>query len=54
MEVYAGYLENTDHHVGLLLDALKDLQLLDDTLIYLIIGDNGASAEGRCRAPSTR
>ena len=26
MEVYAGYLENTDHHVGLLLDALEDLK----------------------------
>ena len=46
MEVYAGYLENTDHHVGLLLEALEDLQILNDTLIYVIIGDNGASAEG--------
>jgi arylsulfatase A-like enzyme len=46
MEVYAGYLENTDHHVGLLISALEDLQLLNDTLIYVIIGDNGASAEG--------
>ena len=46
MEVYAGFLENTDHHVGLLLDALDDLEILDDTLIYVIIGDNGASAEG--------
>jgi arylsulfatase A-like enzyme len=46
MEIYAGYLENTDHHVGLLLDALEDLGILDDTLIYTIIGDNGASAEG--------
>ena len=46
MEVYAGFLEHTDHHVGLLIDALKDLGVLDDTLIYLIIGDNGASAEG--------
>ncbi len=46
MEVYAGYLENTDHHVGLLLDTLEDLGILDDTLIYVIIGDNGASAEG--------
>lgn len=46
MEVYAGYLEYTDHHVGLLLDALEELGELDDTLIYLIIGDNGASAEG--------
>ena len=46
MEVYAGYLENTDYHVGLLIDALEDLEILDDTLIYVIIGDNGASAEG--------
>jgi arylsulfatase len=46
MEVYAGFLEHTDHHVGRVLDALEDLEILDDTLIYYIIGDNGASAEG--------
>jgi arylsulfatase A-like enzyme len=46
MEVYAGFLEYADHHVGRLVDSLKDLNLLDDTLIYYIIGDNGASAEG--------
>jgi arylsulfatase A-like enzyme len=46
MEVYAGFLEHTDHHVGRLIDTLKDLEVLDDTLIYVIIGDNGASAEG--------
>jgi arylsulfatase A-like enzyme len=46
MEVYAGFLEHTDHHFGRLIDTLKDLQILDDTLIYVIIGDNGASAEG--------
>jgi arylsulfatase A-like enzyme len=46
MEVYAGFLEFTDHHVGRLLDALDDLEIADDTLIYYIIGDNGASAEG--------
>jgi arylsulfatase len=46
MEVYAGFLEHTDHHVGRLIDALADLGILDDTLIYYIIGDNGASAEG--------
>jgi arylsulfatase len=46
MEVYAGFLEYADHHVGRLVDALKGLQILDDTLIYYIIGDNGASAEG--------
>jgi arylsulfatase len=47
MEVYAGFLEHTDHHVGRLLDALEELEVLDDTLIYVIIGDNGASAEGQ-------
>ena len=46
MEVYAGMLEHTDHHVGLVVEALEDLEILDDTLIYYIIGDNGASAEG--------
>ena len=46
MEVYAGFLEHTDHHVGRLIDALEELGVLDDTLVYVIIGDNGASAEG--------
>jgi arylsulfatase A-like enzyme len=46
MEVYAAFLEHTDHHVGRLIDALEDLDILGDTLVYYIIGDNGASAEG--------
>ena len=46
MEVYAGFMEHTDHHIGRLIDALADLEILDGTLVYLIIGDNGASAEG--------
>jgi arylsulfatase len=46
MEIYAGFLEHTDHHVGRLIDSLQDLGVLEDTLIYYIIGDNGASAEG--------
>jgi arylsulfatase A-like enzyme len=46
MEIYAAYLEFADHHVGRVIDTLKDLQILNDTLIYYIIGDNGASAEG--------
>jgi arylsulfatase A-like enzyme len=46
MEVYAGFLEYTDHHVGRLIDSLQRLGVLDDTLVYYIIGDNGASAEG--------
>jgi arylsulfatase len=46
MEVFAGFLEHADHHVGRLVDTLAELEVLDDTLVYYIIGDNGASAEG--------
>ena len=46
MEIYAGFLEQTDHEIGRLIDAIDDLGALDNTLIYYIIGDNGASAEG--------
>jgi arylsulfatase A-like enzyme len=46
MEVFAGFLEHTDHHVGRVVDALDELSVLDDTLMFYIIGDNGASGEG--------
>ena len=46
MEVYAGFLEHTDHHVGRLVDAMENLEILEDTLVFYLIGDNGASAEG--------
>jgi arylsulfatase A-like enzyme len=46
MEIYAGFLEHADHHIGRLLDALDAVGILDDTLIYCLVGDNGASAEG--------
>ena len=46
MEVYAGFLEHTDYHVGRLIDAMDDLGILENTIVYYIIGDNGASAEG--------
>jgi arylsulfatase A-like enzyme len=46
MEIHAGFLSHTDHHVGRLLDAIEQLGVMDNTLIYLIVGDNGASAEG--------
>ena len=45
MEVFAGFLEHTDHHIGRLLDFLAKTGQLDDTLIMLV-SDNGASAEG--------
>jgi arylsulfatase A-like enzyme len=46
METYAAFLTHTDHHVGRLIDALEGLGILDETLVFCIIGDNGASAEG--------
>jgi arylsulfatase A-like enzyme len=46
MEVYAAFLEHADYNIGRLIDTLEDLGVLGDTLIYYIIGDNGASAEG--------
>ena len=46
MEIYAAFMEHADFHVGRVIDAMADLGVLDDTLIYYIVGDNGASAEG--------
>ncbi|RKH10339.1 arylsulfatase [Corallococcus sp. CA047B] len=45
MEVFAGFLEHTDHHIGRLLKFLEDTGQLDNTLI-MVLSDNGASAEG--------
>jgi arylsulfatase len=45
MEVFAGFLEHSDYHIGRLFDFLKKIGEFDDTLIMLI-SDNGASAEG--------
>jgi arylsulfatase len=45
MEVFAGFLEHTDHHIGELIQFLKDIGEYENTLIMLI-SDNGASAEG--------
>ena len=46
MEVYCGFQENTDWNVGRLLDSLEEMGDLDNTLIFYIWGDNGASMEG--------
>jgi len=45
-EVYAAFLEMTDHEIGRVVQAIEDLGDLDNTLIFYIVGDNGASAEG--------
>jgi arylsulfatase A-like enzyme/uncharacterized membrane protein len=46
MEVFAGFCENADWNVGRLLDAIEEMGDLDNTLIFYIWGDNGASMEG--------
>ncbi len=46
MEVYAGYLTYTDFEVGRLINHLKEINQLDNTLVFVMIGDNGASKEG--------
>ena len=46
MEVYAGFSENADWNAGRLLDAVEEMGELDDTLVFFIWGDNGASLEG--------
>jgi arylsulfatase A-like enzyme len=45
MEIYAGYLEQTDYNVGRVIKKIGDLGLTDNTLVIYIVGDNGASAE---------
>ncbi|MBC2693330.1 arylsulfatase [Pseudomonas kielensis] len=46
MEVYAGFLEHTDHETGRLLNAVREMPRGDNTLVIYITGDNGGSAEG--------
>ena len=46
MEVYAAYLEQTDHNIGRVIEAIEQTGQLENTLVIYIVGDNGASAEG--------
>ncbi|WP_134742278.1 arylsulfatase [Nocardioides sp. 503] len=46
METYAGFAEHADVQVGRFVDALDDMGVLDDTLFFYLLGDNGASGEG--------
>ncbi|WP_432477397.1 arylsulfatase [Nocardioides sp. GXQ0305] len=46
METYAGFAEHADAQIGRLVDALEEMEVLDDTLFFYLLGDNGASGEG--------
>lgn len=50
MEVYAGFLAQTDYSIGEVVDAFKAMGLYDNTLVIYIQGDNGASAEAHMGA----
>lgn len=45
-EVFAAFVDYTDFHIGRLVKAVEDMGELDNTLVVLVYGDNGASAEG--------
>ncbi len=45
-EVFAGFMEQTDHEVGRFVEALEDIGEMNNTLFIYIAGDNGTSAEG--------
>jgi arylsulfatase A-like enzyme len=46
MEIFAAFGEYTDAEIGRLVDAIRDIGQLDNTLVFYILGDNGTSAEG--------
>jgi arylsulfatase len=54
MEVYAGYLTYTDYTVGRLINYLKQSNLLENTVVFVMIGDNGASKEGTLQGVISR
>jgi arylsulfatase len=47
MELFAGFAAHTDYEVGRIIDFIEQIGQLDNTLIVLSIGDNGAEGSGR-------
>jgi arylsulfatase A-like enzyme len=45
-EVFAAFVEFTDHEIGRMLDAFAEVGQADNTLVFYIAGDNGTSGEG--------
>jgi len=46
MEVYAGFVTQTDYEIGRIINYLKKINQLENTLIFISVGDNGSSKEG--------
>ena len=47
MEVFAGFMEHTDHQIGEMIKGLEQRGLKENTIVFYIVGDNGSSAEGQ-------
>jgi len=54
MEVYAGYLTYTDYQISRVINHLKEINQLDNTLVFVLIGDNGGSKEGTLNGSISR
>jgi arylsulfatase len=46
MEAYAGYFEQTDYEIGRFLSYLEGKGMLENTAIFVVLGDNGADIGG--------
>jgi len=46
MEAYAGYFEQTDYEIGRLLAHLEAKGMLENTAVFVVLGDNGADIGG--------
>jgi arylsulfatase A-like enzyme len=47
MEIYAGFMTHADYEFGRIVNYLRSIDELDNTLIVAIIGDNGSSPSSR-------
>ena len=45
-EVYAAFMDYTDHEIGRMLKAVEETGQADNTIVFYIAGDNGTSGEG--------
>ena len=45
-EVFAAFLDMTDHEVGRVIKAIEETGQLDNTMVIFVYGDNGTSSEG--------
>ncbi|KAA0992304.1 arylsulfatase [Dyadobacter aurulentus] len=47
IEVYAAFVSHTDHEIGRIINHIEQIGQLDNTLVVVLVGDNGAEGAGR-------